>query len=377
MDVYTIAGISLLDIEHRKSSACKLVVEGNQVLSINTGDTAEARGRCLDGTGLLMMEGWVDAHVHAYVHPGAIGVDATAFLKDGVTAIVDAGTAGPGNFEDFLEKELRHSPLESKAFLNLAYMGISSAYPELQKLEDMNSEACITMLSRYPETLLGIKLRIDPRVCGDPEGALRLARKISDASGKPIVVHASRCPLPLSTILSYLKKGDIYAHTYADKSPGLLDDKGYVKKEAWEARERGVLFDLSHGNGNFSFPVFQKALAQGFYPDAISSDIHSRSLRNVESLAMVMSKVLSCGLDPWSVWELVTRKARAMVGMEQHSDFPGDPSSSYTLCKILKGKFSYKDSDGNVLTGSRKIVPIGAICSGKVYGLETLLESSN
>lgn len=49
--------------------------------------------------------------------------------------------------------------------------------------------------------------------------------------------------------------------------------KGSVEPVVVEAQQRGVLMDVGHGSGSFSWPVVERCIADGFYPDCISTDI--------------------------------------------------------------------------------------------------------
>ena len=51
---------------------------------------------------------------------------------------------------------------------------------------------------------------------------------------------------------------------------------GKVQPYMFEARKRGVMFDMGHGAGSFLWPVASKAMAQGFPPDTISTDLHAQ-----------------------------------------------------------------------------------------------------
>jgi len=41
------------------------------------------------------------------------------------------------------------------------------------------------------------------------------------------------------------------------------------------ARKRGVMFDIGHGKGRSRSMTARGMLANGFYPDTISSDVHT------------------------------------------------------------------------------------------------------
>lgn len=312
----------------------------------------------ISAKGMCITTGWIDAHTHVYTGNDAIGVDRDSFLPDGVTYVVDAGTTGPGNFEDYLSLCHCGKHMPGKAYLNLAPMGVLVPYGELTDLNLVNLDACEQMIARYPEEIIGVKLRIDPRVCENPRKAMELIRQLSDRTGKPLIVHASRSPMPLEEILAFMKRGDIFAHTFADKSPGLLDAQGCVKDAAWKARKRGVFFDLSHGKSNFSFSVANAAFLQGFLPDAISTDLHQGSLGIVESLAHTMSKLMACNLDLITVLRLVTVDAARMLQISDKATAirEGAPAD-LTLFQVEKGTFTFQDSDGNEVTGTNRIKP--------------------
>jgi dihydroorotase len=77
---------------------------------------------------------------------------------------------------------------------------------------------------------------------------------------------------------------------YVDGNGKLLD---YLK----EARARGVLFDVGHGGGSFVFRNAVPAVQQGFYPDTISTDLHTGSMNGaMMDMLTTMSKFLVMGV---------------------------------------------------------------------------------
>ena len=367
MEDYWIRGVTILDVMQREEKSCDLLIRNEMIDKIVQEPLPGCEAAEINGRGLCLTHGWLDAHAHLYQGENTIGVDGNLMLKDGVTMAVDAGTAGPWNFEDFRSNTMQKAEICERAYLNLAPMGLDKRFGELSDLATVSVSDCQRVIETYPEEILGLKLRIDPRVCKNPEGALRLAKTVKQKTGKPFVVHPSRCQLPVETVLSYMDEGDIYAHTFADKTPGILDEKGRIKKAVLEARKRGVQFDLSHGSGNFSFEVAQKALAQGFMLDAISTDLHKGSLSRVQSLGMVMSKMLACGMELWDVLELVTIKAAQMLGLPKETmEIKTGKPADLALFSIEKGSFRFLDSDGMEKEGEILIRPRGAVLGGKM-----------
>ena len=48
----------------------------------------------------------------------------------------------------------------------------------------------------------------------------------------------------------------------------------------FEARKRGVIFDVGHGGGSFAWRIAVPAMKQGFPPDSISTDLHIGSMNS-------------------------------------------------------------------------------------------------
>jgi dihydroorotase len=80
---------------------------------------------------------------------------------------------------------------------------------------------------------------------------------------------------PFSEALKEMRPGDIYTHFYGQPRP-LVDDNGRILPYFTEARQRGILFDVGHGAGSMLFRQAVPAIRQGFVPDSISTDVHTR-----------------------------------------------------------------------------------------------------
>ena len=77
----------------------------------------------------------------------------------------------------------------------------------------------------------------------------------------------------------------------------MLDDHGKVMPYLFEARKRGVIFDVGHGGGSFLWRQAVPAVKQGFIPDSISTDLHIGSMNaGMKDMLNVMSKFLTMGM---------------------------------------------------------------------------------
>eukprot|EP01052_Picozoa_sp_SAG31_P028540 SAG31_NODE_2763_length_5128_cov_25.339232_6_plen_200_part_00 len=92
-------------------------------------------------------------------------------------------------------------------------------------------------------------------------------------------------------------------------------DDWHVSKVVTAARARGVLFDIGHGQGSFSWTVAEIAAAAGFFPDTISTDIHFGSNRGpCYDMQTAMTKLLMVGMPLDKVIEAGTTAAAAAIG---------------------------------------------------------------
>jgi len=95
---------------------------------------------------------------------------------------------------------------------------------------------------------------------------------------------------------------------------GILGPDGRIAREARAARRRGVLFDVGHGCGSFSWASARRALEDDFAPDTISTDIHRYSIDYpVVDLPTTMAKLRHLGMSEAEVLASVTSRAAAAL----------------------------------------------------------------
>jgi dihydroorotase len=130
-----------------------------------------------------------------------------------------------------------------------------------------------------------------------------------------------------------------------------------VRSYLFDARKRGVIFDVGHGGGSFVFNHAYPAVHQGLLPDSISTDLHVGSMNaGMKDMTNVMSKFLNLGM---SVDEIVFRStwnpAREIHHEELGTLSVGAPAD-VALLRVQKGDFGFVDSLGGRLAGTEKFV---------------------
>lgn len=113
-----------------------------------------------------------------------------------------------------------------------------------------------------------------------------------------------------------LRAGDIYTHCLHGWPSTIINPLSrQIHREVHDARKRGVLFDVGHGCGSFSWTVAEICAKEGFWPDIISSDLHVESLDGpAYDLLTVMTKMLHVGMPLFDVIKAVTMTPAVAIG---------------------------------------------------------------
>jgi dihydroorotase len=198
---------------------------------------------------------------------------------------------------------------------------------------------------------------------------LRRTRQAAEAIGKPAMVHVGGTVVPLAALLAMLRPGDVVTHCYHDRTEGGRDDHGKVRPAVWQASECGILFDVGHGAGSFTFGVARRALAQGLLPGTISSDIHAWSVAEpVYDLATTASKFLHLEIPLAEVLRRVTSNlARAVGWGGRIGTLAPGAVADVSLLRLVAGEWPFRDTAGRVEIGERRLGPVAVIRAGRHY----------
>ena len=326
--------------------ATDLAVSDGVVAAIAESIPAEDGRLSAELRGAMLTPGLTDLHVHAY--PGAtfwgIDIDPPS-LRSGVTTVVDAGSAGAANF-DGLAPLLRDATVEAKAFLNIALDGLVNPYGELLEPAAADAEAAVRVARAYPDLIVGFKIRASPNTVGAHAAhALAAVRRAADDVGLPVMVHVSEAPPDLDLVLDHLRAGDVLTHCFTPYDNCVVGADGWPRPEVREALDRGVLLDVGHGSGSYSFPAAEAWASSGARPAIISTDVHSRSVHGPAfDMCTVMTKQLSAGNHLDDVLRASTRMPAEVIGRAATLAV-GEPAD-ITVLSLEPGIFTLWDSRG-------------------------------
>lgn len=356
-----------------------------------------------DVAGKIVAPGLIDMHAHVY--PGVtpeLGIEPERdCLAKGVTTILDAGSAGAYTIVGFRRFIVEPSRPRILSLLNISTIGMPStgaSLPETGWIELLDVPAAVDAARAHAGLVVGLKVRMSQyivRECGMEPLYRTLAA--AEQAGLPLMVHIGCTPRPLGELLDLLRPGDIVTHTYTafagmDSPDGgktlrqiyhipmgtgmtLLDAAGGVIPEALAARERGVIFDVGHGRGSFSFDVARPAIAAGFLPDTIGSDLHAGSIAGpVHDLPTVMSRFLHIGMTLHQVLEAVTARPARILGMagEIGTLAPG-AVADVTVLDLQHGEYTYRDAPGNTIVGDSRLWPHMTLRAGQIVAVDASL----
>ena len=358
---------------------CDVAVNGSVIAAVGDLSRDEA-AVTIDAAGCLVTPGLIDEHLHLYTKGSDEGIPADlTLLPNGITSAIDGGTAGVSTFESFYAINLQNSMASLKSFINVSSLGMLSCRTfENTKTADYEEERLLAMAKKYPDRILALKLRysLDLNPAIDTE-CLDRCLAIAEKMGLPLVVHITNPPVDMAQIASRLRPGDVFCHCFQGKGHTILDEQGRVLKEVREAQKRGVLFDASNGTNNYSHRIARAALAEGFFPDFISTDcsnvFHSYYKPKCFALPYIMSKYLALGMSLEDVIRRVTADAAAFGKWEKKGHLIPGYDADIAIFKLAQQPVTFKDFADNEIEGSALLSPQLTIKDGVIVYRNMLL----
>jgi dihydroorotase len=355
-------GGHVLDPKNGIDGAMDVAITAGKIMAVAPEIDAGQARKVVDVRGLYVTPGVVDIHTHLFATTGipnawagdnSVLPDGFSF-RSGVTTMVDAGSAGWRNFEQFRQTVIDRAKTRVLAFVNIVGLGMVSNFVE-QDVKEMNPEQVARIAAKHKDIVVGVKTA---HYEGHDWAAVDHAVEAGKLASIPVMVDFGFF-LPerpyWQLVTQKLRPGDISTHMYRSGVPW-IDDKGKLLDYLRQARARGVKFDLGHGGGSFVFRNAVPAIHQGFYPDSISTDLHTESMNGaMMDFPTVMSKLLVIGM-PWR--EIVLRSTWMPAQVIHHPELghlsTGSPAD-VAVWKIAEGEFGYADTSGGKLEGKQRV----------------------
>jgi dihydroorotase len=366
-------GGHVIDARNRISAVRDVAIANGKVAAVAARIDPAAALKVVDVSGLYVTPGLIDIHVHVFAGMGERGSyagDNSLYpdgftLRNGVTTVADTGSSGWRNFEDFKLRVIDRSKTRVLSFLNIVGHGMRGGRFE-QDLADMEAKPTADMALKHKGVVVGIKTA---HYSGPEWTPVERAVEAGTIANIPVMVDfgTNRPERPMSELVTKkLRPGDIYTHVYS----GLRDEQdasGGVNPALWEARKRGVIFDVGHGGGSFLWRIAMPAMKAGFVPDSISTDLHIGSMNaGMKDMLNVMDKFLAMGMSLDDVMLRSTWNPAKEIGRQDLGHLSAGAVADIAVFRVEKGSFGFVDMYGARLKGTQKLSAELTLRDGRV-----------
>ena len=329
----------------------------------------------LDVAGHYVTPGIIDIHVHVYHtrEPEGLSIMADSHsFKSGVTTMVDTGTAGAKHFLHFKRTVIDLAETRIFAYINIVDLGMIGPFE--QDIKTMDPELAASVVLAYPDVCVGIKTahywtqhpfdELHP-----PWAAVDQAVAAGNLCHKPVMVDFWPRPPQRSyeeLILQKMRPGDIHTHVFAQQFVTVAEN-GKPQPYMHEARARGVIFDVGHGAGSFWFRNAVPAIQNGFVPDSISTDLHTRNVHGVVvDMVTTMNKILNIGVPLQEVIYRSTVTPANEIGHPELGNLSVGAEADVAVFTLVEGEFGFVDCGKAKLVGDKKLECAMTLRAGKV-----------
>lgn len=366
-------GGHVIDPKNGISGVRDVAIRAGRIAAVAEKLPATTARRVIDASGLYVTPGLVDIHVHVFAstmapeYTGEFSVRPDGFtFRSGVTTVADAGSAGWRNFDQFKREVVDRAKTRVLAWINIVGRGMGGRKTVEQDVSDMEPGPTAEMARKYSDIVVGIKIA---HYAGPEWVAVERALEAGKLAGLPVMVDFAtfRPERPFQDlVLKKLRPGDIYTHAYLAAVP-MLDGEGRLLPYLFEARRRGVIFDVGHGGGSFSWRQAVPAVRQGFMPDSISTDLHVDSMNaGMKDMTNLMSKFLNLGMSLEDVIRRSTWNPAREIRHEELGHLTPGAVADVAVLRLLEGDFGFLDAHGRRRRGKQKLIAELTLKDGRV-----------
>ena len=380
-----IKGGLVIDPKNGVNEIMDIAIQDGKIASVAKNINATGAGQVVNAKGLIVTPGLIDIHGHVFAGTqldrglsdgnSALMTDGYTF-RVGVTTIVDCGGAGWKNFSVFKKNVIDVSQTRVLSFLNIVGEGMRGGAYE-QDARDMDAKMAAYVAKQNKKDIVGFKVAHFENAEWTPVDNAVAAGKL--AGDIPVIVDFggddTHVPLSIQELFfKHLRPGDIYTHAFTElqRRDPIVDFKTrQLKPFIKEAQARGIIFDVGFGGASFAFDQALPAIKAGFYPNTISTDLHTGSMNNaMKDMLNVMSIFMTMGMEVPAIIKASTWAPAQSIKREELGNLSVGSVADIAVLGIREGNFGFFDRIGHKETGTKKFECQATIRNGKmVYDL--------
>ena len=307
-----IKGGHVIDTKNNIDKVMDVAVKNGKIAKVAKKIDSKNASQVVDAKGLYVTPGLIDIHAHVfygtqpdqYISNSFTSVPPDGFtFRVGVTTVVDCGSAGWKSFPIFKENIIDNSSTRVLSFLNIVGEGMRGGAYE-QDTSDMDAKLSAEVARRYKDYVVGFKVaHYAPNDWIPVDRAVEAGKLAGDI---PVIIDFGGSddhpPLSIEELFfDHLRPGDIYTHAFTelDQREPIVDTKTReLKPFVIKAQERGIIFDVGYGGASFDYGQAIPALKSGFFPNSISTDLHTGSMNAaMKDMLHIMSTFFTIAMN--------------------------------------------------------------------------------
>ena len=366
-----IAGGRVVDPSQNLSAERDVAILHGRIARIAQNIPQNQARQVFDAKGKLVTPGLIDLHTHIYEYgqtPLGVSSDRVG-VQSGVTTVVDAGSVGASMFPGLRKFIIEGAATRIYVLLNISNAGccLDEIYLDPRLL---NAKAAKSVIDANRDVILGIKVRVRGKhsdVAHDVS-VMKLAREVADAAGIPIMLHWTN----EREVLAMLKRGDILTHPFNPPSPNYANLLGgetvegdKVLPQILELKDRGIWTDGQASTTHTKWEVVEKAMAQGWLPDVISTDVARYPDKTPASVLLPMTAFLHFGMTLEQVIERVTVMPAKMLNYpEKIGTLTPGVTADVAILELAQGSVELRDQPGQTRVARQQFVNFATVKGG-------------